>query len=539
MKLFVGTAFVGAKPDGYITIDIDPANAPDILADAADLGMIESGSADEFYASHVLEHFPWPRALHVLAEWARVLNTGGTLKVAVPDMEIYARLLIEGQNPWHVTRSIYGAHWMTPGGPQGHHHGYTKRMLLDALTILGFGDFDIWSSNYPEAANGWMHAEDGEQLAISLNVAATKKGPPLLDVNRLAATCEQQPFVPLPKLAREMMVDGDVPETPDALLYQRLHFKYIIERNERRRLESEHKRLLEQWDATRGQIQKQVVRREGQVSSSPLRLAADKVQKLLRDKWAPALQQPESPPSVADPTVGGLGPWNFKGHPDQPFGPVTYAQFGEDLLLLNLFSALGMERPSYLDVGAHHPVNCSNTALLYARGSRGVCVEANPNLVPAFAAMRPEDLTLNIGCGTHVGTLDFYMIDHASGRNTFDRATAEAFVAAHPQFSIRETRQIAVLPLDEIVARHCGGRWPDFLSLDVEGLDFKVLDTSRLNSAEGPAVICVEVVTGDDTNTGSDIARLLAGRGFVPAARTVANIIFCRREALPLWTKTS
>ena len=77
----------------------------------------------------------------------------------------------------------------------------------------------------------------------------------------------------------------------------------------------------------------------------------------------------------------GLGPWGFAGHPDQAFGPLTYAQFGEDLILANAFALRGIEKPSFLDIGAHHPVHCSNTALLYARGARGVCVEANPNLI--------------------------------------------------------------------------------------------------------------------------------------------------------------
>ncbi|MCA3338086.1 MAG: FkbM family methyltransferase [Roseomonas sp.] len=270
---------------------------------------------------------------------------------------------------------------------------------------------------------------------------------------------------------------------------------------------------------------------------APPHVGAGQIGRGLRDRLAAVARTVRRYASRARPAGGGIGPWKYDGHPDQPFGAVTYAQFGEDLLVMNLFSVLGINRPSYLDVGAHHPVNCSNTALLYSRGSRGVCIEANPNLVPAFAEMRPADLTLNIGCSAQAGTLDFYMIDHASGRNTFDRGTAEAFVAAHRQFSIREVRQIPVLPLDEIVARHCGGRWPDFLSLDVEGLDFVVLEASRLTSAEGPKVICVKAVAGNDTDSTSAIQRLLAARGFVLAARTIGNVIFARRDAVAPWTK--
>lgn len=226
------------------------------------------------------------------------------------------------------------------------------------------------------------------------------------------------------------------------------------------------------------------------------------------------------------PAGPGLGPWGFTGHPDQAFGPVTYAQFGEDLILANIFASLGIAKPRFLDIGAHHPINCSNTALLYAMGARGICVEANPNLIPPFRALRPQDQILNIGCGVRPDTLDFYMIDHASGRNTFDRATAEAFIAAYPAFRIREVRQIPVLALDDIVERYCAGQWPDFLSLDIEGLDYDVLKASRLHHLNGPKVICAEAISGADSDKGADIETLLAERGYEILGRTIANVIF-------------
>ena len=251
----------------------------------------------------------------------------------------------------------------------------------------------------------------------------------------------------------------------------------------------------------------------------PIRMILKKIQRRLAS-WvkvsAPSHQR------------GGLGPWGFAGHPDQAFGPLTYAQFGEDLILANIFALRGIEKPSFLDIGAHHPVNCSNTALLYARGARGVCVEANPNLIQAFRDLRPEDSIVNIGCGVAEGTLDFYMIDHASGRNTFDRTTAEAFVAAHPEFRIREIRQISVLTLDQIIAIHCAGRWPDLLSLDIEGLDYAVLQASHFDYLQGPKIICVETVSGADHQQDSAIEILLVERGYTMLGRTVANMIFGR-----------
>lgn len=225
--------------------------------------------------------------------------------------------------------------------------------------------------------------------------------------------------------------------------------------------------------------------------------------------------------------TAGIGPWNFRGHPDQSFGPTTYAQFGEDLILLNIFHLLGIERPSFIDVGAHHPVNISNTALLYQRGSRGINIEANPNLIAAFAELRPEDLTLNVGVGPASGVLDFYMIDDFSGRNTFDRETAERFVASDPRFTIREVRRIQVQTLDQIVAEYRAGQYPELLCIDAEGLDYAIAQAAHFGP-EGPIVICTEVVSGANEDSSGQMTSLLQRRGYVPYLRTVGNIIFVR-----------
>jgi FkbM family methyltransferase len=223
---------------------------------------------------------------------------------------------------------------------------------------------------------------------------------------------------------------------------------------------------------------------------------------------------------------GGYG-----GHADQAFGHVTYSQFGEDLIIANIFAKLEVSRPTYIDVGAHHPWNVSNTALLYTRGSSGVNVEANPNLVDAFAVERPRDITLNVGVGPLAGELDFYFIDDFSGRNTFDKATAESFVAAYPQFSIREKRKIPVVTLDEVVRSACGGKWPDFLSLDAEGLDYDILASANMPPAQ-PSVICVEAVSGDSHEDGARLTDFLAERGYRVEFRTLGNLILVHEKFL-------
>lgn len=219
----------------------------------------------------------------------------------------------------------------------------------------------------------------------------------------------------------------------------------------------------------------------------------------------------------------------FGGSPDQPFGCTTYAQFGEDLIILNLFHMLGVADPSYLDVGAHHPFHISNTALLHIRGSRGINVEANPTLIEAFRQHRSEDINLNVGVGPERGAFDFYFIDEWSGRNTFSRQEAEDFVRQHPRHRIRRVQPIAVVTLDDIVAEHAAGQFPDLLSVDVEGMDFDVLRSASL-SEDRPTVICVEA-EWDASDRAARLGGLLRDRGYALCARTVANMIFMRAAA--------
>ena len=75
----------------------------------------------------------------------------------------------------------------------------------------------------------------------------------------------------------------------------------------------------------------------------------------------------------------------------------SYSQCGEDLILGFLVRSLGIERPSYIDIGAHDPTYLNNTKLLYQRGSRGINIEANPALIQRFKRQRPADINLNIG----------------------------------------------------------------------------------------------------------------------------------------------
>lgn len=222
----------------------------------------------------------------------------------------------------------------------------------------------------------------------------------------------------------------------------------------------------------------------------------------------------------------------LKGHPDQHFGHRTYAQHGDDLMLLNLFDLIGIEKPSYLDLGAHDPFIISNTALLYARGSRGVNVEANPYLHQKFVEHRPEDKNLNVGVGTLPGTATFYQYSETSGRNTF---SMEEVKSLEGKMKVVCETVLPVRTLKQIVMEDCGSRYPDLLSCDIEGLDFQVLSTlPKLQPAMPPwalpKVICVETRRHETVS----MQRMLGEKGFQLHCRMGENLFFVRLDYVKL-----
>jgi predicted SAM-dependent methyltransferase len=227
-KLYLGSR--DYRPEGFLTVDIDPAHSPDILADVTTLTDIAPASVDEIRASHILEHIPWPRAFAALAEWARALRIGGVLCVAVPDMELLARLIAEGRNVWGATGLLFGVGRLE-NPLEAHQYGYTRAMILAMLRALGFSGFDWWKHDLPDASNGWMIDDAGERIAVSLNIRAEKTGAPITQPERLVHELmnnRMQPFDQI--LAR--LVATDCQELPPAaekepLLTQQLHMALI------------------------------------------------------------------------------------------------------------------------------------------------------------------------------------------------------------------------------------------------------------------------------------------------------------------------
>jgi len=207
-----------------------------------------------------------------------------------------------------------------------------------------------------------------------------------------------------------------------------------------------------------------------------------------------------------------------------------FAQAGEDKVMRLLFYSLNIQNIRYLEIGTNDPVHFNNTYLFYLSGSSGVCIEANPKLVPAIKSARPGDICLNVGVAEKKSEpLDFYIFDgkdKAKGLSTFSKKEVE-HVERVSDIRVSEIIKIPVITIDEVLAIHFPNP-PDLISIDIEGLDFDIIKCIDLKSYR-PKVFCVETVNFrefDNSMKRNKVTAHFKAYDYFAYAETGINTIF-------------
>lgn len=208
---------------------------------------------------------------------------------------------------------------------------------------------------------------------------------------------------------------------------------------------------------------------------------------------------------------------------------LSYSQCGEDLIVDYVFRLRGIDRPSYLDIGANHPYYLSNTAYFYQKGGRGINVEANPYLSDQFKSARPEDITLNIGVGPTESELTFFIMEDNT-LSTFSKDECDSMIKNGK--ALKETKVVRLTTIQNILDEHYNGKFPDFLSIDIEGLDLEILKTIDYSKST-PLIICVEAAEYSPSGAGKrkdELINFLVDKGYYEYANTNLNAIMVRRD---------
>lgn len=188
MKLNLGC--YNKKLPGFVNVDIREECKPDLVDNAFALNKVNDNSVDLIYCCHMLEHLSYQESSIALDTWFRKLKKGGTLRLAVPDLEKACSLyLLTGDK--NRTRSMF---W----GSQKHNfdfhkNGWSKKELTQDLTEAGFSNIREWhwqttephnycddysQSYYPDMAKEYLmsngRVKDFGGVLLSLNMEGTK-----------------------------------------------------------------------------------------------------------------------------------------------------------------------------------------------------------------------------------------------------------------------------------------------------------------------------------------------------------------------------
>jgi FkbM family methyltransferase len=155
-----------------------------------------------------------------------------------------------------------------------------------------------------------------------------------------------------------------------------------------------------------------------------------------------------------------------------------------DLIIVYIFK--NKKNGFYLDVGAQHPISNNNTYLLFKKGWRGINIDLDKKNIDLFKIARPNDYNLNYALSDKIEETELFYYHDSSPINTLNKDVSK-FQSA----KIKETKKIKTNTLDNILENLKINIQIDYMNLDVEGFEEKVLSGFNIKKYK-PLVISVE-----------------------------------------------
>ena len=164
----------------------------------------------------------------------------------------------------------------------------------------------------------------------------------------------------------------------------------------------------------------------------------------------------------------------------------TYSMNEEDIFINKYFKK---KTGFFVDVGAYHPLELSNTYLLYKRGWNGINIDISSLSVDYFNYIRPDDININIAVTEKKSIKTIFYQKKKSPLKTLN------FKLASKHFSLNfKKKKIKSDTLTSIIDKtKFKGIKINFLNIDAEGGDFEVLKSLNFKKYK-PKLICVEII---------------------------------------------
>ena len=176
------------------------------------------------------------------------------------------------------------------------------------------------------------------------------------------------------------------------------------------------------------------------------------------------------------------------------FKKKSYSMDKEDLVVEEYFK--NKKKGFYVDVGCYHPLQRSNTMLLYQKGWRGINIDISDFSIKLFKFLRPDDLNFNLAVSNKEGNIEMFFQKKLSQLSTINENQAKKAFQGNILKKIIASKRLTSI-IDESKYKD---QKIDFLNIDVEGADFEVLQSLNFNKYS-PEIICIELIEKDLENS--------------------------------------
>ena len=164
----------------------------------------------------------------------------------------------------------------------------------------------------------------------------------------------------------------------------------------------------------------------------------------------------------------------------------TYSMYGEDIVIEQFFK--NKKKGFYVDIGCYHPLEGSNTYLLFKKGWNGINADVNSLSIELFNRAREKDHNVNLAVSNNKQKLKIYFRKKINMLNTSSKKLAKI----HFRNGFQE-RLINARPLNEIIDKSkFNNKTIDFLNIDVEGKELSVLKSLNFSRYK-PKLIWIEI----------------------------------------------
>ncbi len=140
----------------------------------------------------------------------------------------------------------------------------------------------------------------------------------------------------------------------------------------------------------------------------------------------------------------------------------------------------------YMDIGSQHPISNNNTYLLYKRGWNGINIDLDKKNIDLFNISRPSDINLNYAISDTNEYTNLYFYHDSSPINTLNKNVSD-----YQKATVKKIKKIETHTLDSILKKIDFKKKLDYMNIDVEGYENRVLEGFDISKYK-PNVVSVE-----------------------------------------------